>query len=79
MYNSVFEVERPCYLYSHGQEVFYKFVSDFTNKLVKQLLSMTVYDPSLNRAHAFRYLNKKLLPNTATLKIHLLLIRQNMV
>ena len=23
--------------YSHGQELFYKFVSDFTNKLVKQL------------------------------------------
>ena len=30
-------------MYSHGQELFYKFVSDFTNKLVKQLLSMTVY------------------------------------
>ena len=29
--------------YSHGQELFYKFVSNFTNKLVKQLLSMTVY------------------------------------
>ena len=29
-------------VYSHGQELFYKFVSDFTNKLVKQLLSMTV-------------------------------------
>ena len=28
--------------YSHGQELFYKFVSNFTNKLVKQLLSMTV-------------------------------------
>ena len=28
--------------YSHGQELFYKFVSDFTNKLVKQLLFMTV-------------------------------------
>ena len=29
-------------VYSHGQELFYKFVSNFTNKLVKQLLSMTV-------------------------------------
>ena len=29
--------------YSHGQELFYKFVSNFTNKLVKQLLSMTVF------------------------------------
>ena len=29
-------------LYSHGQELFYKFVSKITNKLVKQLLSMTV-------------------------------------
>ena len=28
--------------YSHGQELFYKFVSIFTNKIVKQLLSMTV-------------------------------------
>ena len=28
--------------YSHGQELFYKFVSKITNKLVKQLLSMTV-------------------------------------
>ena len=25
-----------------GQELFYKFISNFTNKLVKQLLSMTV-------------------------------------
>ena len=31
------------YFYSHGQELFYKSVSNFTNKLVKQLLSMTVY------------------------------------
>ena len=31
------------YTYSHGQELFYKFVSKITNKLVKQLLSMTVY------------------------------------
>ena len=30
------------YKYSHGQELFYKFVSKITNKLVKQLLSMTV-------------------------------------
>ena len=30
------------YIYSHGQELFYKFVSKITNKLVKQLLSMTV-------------------------------------
>ena len=30
-------------IYSHGQELFYKFVSNFTNKLVKQLLSMTVH------------------------------------
>ena len=30
-------------MYSHGKELFYKFVSDFTNKLVKQLLSMTVH------------------------------------
>ena len=29
-------------LYSHWQELFYKFVSKITNKLVKQLLSMTV-------------------------------------
>ena len=29
--------------YSHGQELFYKFVSKITNKLVKQLLSMTVH------------------------------------
>ena len=29
--------------YSHRQELFYKFVSNFTNKLVKQLLSTTVY------------------------------------
>ena len=29
-------------MYSHGQELFYKFVSNFTNK-VKQLLSMTVH------------------------------------
>ena len=29
-------------LYSHGQELFYKFVSKINNKLVKQLLSMTV-------------------------------------
>ena len=28
--------------YSHGQKLFYKFISNFTNKLVKQLLSMTV-------------------------------------
>ena len=28
--------------YSHGQELFYKFISKITNKLVKQLLSMTV-------------------------------------
>ena len=28
--------------YSHRQEMFYKFVSKSTNKLVKQLLSMTV-------------------------------------
>ena len=32
--------------YNHGQELFYKFVSKITNKLVKQLLAMTV--------HAFR-------------------------
>ena len=37
IYNSVFN-----YLYSHGQELFYKFFSKITNKLVKQLLSMTV-------------------------------------
>ena len=29
-------------MYSHGQELFYKFVSKITNKLVKQLLSMIV-------------------------------------
>ena len=34
-------------MYSHGQELFYKFVSDFTNKLVKQLLSMTVESTKL--------------------------------
>ena len=38
-----------CYLYSHGQDLFYKFVSDFTNKLVKQLLSMTVNLKTLNK------------------------------
>ena len=33
----------PCSaIYSHGQELLYKFVSNFANKLVKQLLSMTV-------------------------------------
>jgi len=36
-------------LYSHGQELFYKFFSNFTNKLVKQLLSMTVYWKSLQK------------------------------
>ena len=35
--------------YSHGQELFYKFVSNFTNKLVKQLLSMTVFQPQCKR------------------------------
>ena len=29
-------------VYSHGQELLYKFVSKFSNKLVKQLLPMTV-------------------------------------
>ena len=29
-------------IYSHGQELSYKFVSKITNKLVKQLFSMTV-------------------------------------
>ena len=30
--------------YSHGQELlFYKFVSNFTNKLVKQLLSSLIF------------------------------------
>ena len=29
-------------VYRHGQELFYKIVSEITNKLVKQLLSMTV-------------------------------------
>ena len=29
-------------VYSHGQELFYKLISKITNKLVKQLLSMTV-------------------------------------
>ena len=28
--------------YSHGQELFHKFLSKITNKLVKQLMSMTV-------------------------------------
>ena len=36
-------------LYSHGQELFYKFVSNFTNKLVKQLLSMTVFSKTLEQ------------------------------
>ena len=45
------EFESPMYVnfvsfrvlvYSHGQELFYNYVSNFTNKLVKQLLSMTV-------------------------------------
>ena len=38
-------------LYSHGQELFYKFVSNFTNNLVKQLLSMTrdAHFPAGNR------------------------------
>ena len=35
--------------YSHGQELFYKFVSNFTNKLVKQLLSMTVQIGSISK------------------------------
>ena len=35
--------------YSHGQELFYKFVSKITNKLVKQLLSMTVFSTSSKR------------------------------
>ena len=39
-----FDHERIEKLYSHGQELFYKFDSNFTNKLVKQLLSMTVYE-----------------------------------
>ena len=39
-----FDHERIENLYSHGQELFYKFDSNFTNKLLKQLLSMTVYD-----------------------------------
>ena len=38
----LFKVEFSLKTYSHGQELFYKFVSNFTNKLVKQLLSMTV-------------------------------------
>ena len=39
--------------YSHGQELFYKFVCNFTNKLVKQLLSMTVVveKPNKMRIH----------------------------
>ena len=36
-------VKKKILSYSHGQELFYKFISNFTNKLVKQLLSMTVY------------------------------------
>ena len=35
-------VVRSVWTYSHGQELFYKFISNFNNKLVKQLLSMTV-------------------------------------
>ena len=31
------------HMYLHGQELFYKFISKITNKLVKQLLSMTVH------------------------------------
>ena len=31
--------------------MFYKFVSNFTNKLVKQLLSMTVYIPDDKDTH----------------------------
>ena len=34
--------------YSHEQEFFYKFVSIFTNKLEKQLLSMTVSMEAMN-------------------------------
>ena len=34
---------RTICMYSHGKELFYKFVSKITNKVVKQLLSMTVY------------------------------------
>ena len=41
--------------YSHGQELFYKFVSDFTNKLVKQLLSMTVHQDITNYVLKFSY------------------------
>ena len=38
-----FESCQTFQVYSHGQEFFYKFVSKITNKLVKQLLSMTVH------------------------------------
>ena len=38
------------FMYSHSQWLFYEFISNFTNKLVKQSLRVTVYfayDPSL--------------------------------
>ena len=38
-------------VYSHGQELFYKFVSKFTDKLVKKLLSMTLLYLYDNRIH----------------------------
>ena len=39
-------------MYSHGQELFYKFFSKITNRLVKQLLSMTVHLKVLQVASA---------------------------
>ena len=41
--------------YSHRQELFYKFVNKITNKLVKQLLSMTVVSVG-NSEHKITFL-----------------------
>ena len=51
-------------LYSNGQELFYKFISNFTNKLVKQLLSMTVFPKVNNCSPVSEHFNPKLVkPN----------------
>ena len=51
-------------LYSHGPELFYKFVSKISNTLVKQLLSMTVCcaiknDPLRQKKNVFDIVVKK--------------------
>ena len=46
--------------YSHGQELFHKFVSNSTNRLVKQLLSMTVNSMEAMNGHWMINLKGKL-------------------